>query len=35
MLDEEYKNIGMNVLDLCAKCFVGLGLWGYYAKVIV
>jgi len=35
MLDEEYKNIGMNVLDLLAKCFVGLGLWGYYAKVVV
>lgn len=35
MLDEKYKNIGMNVLDLSAKCFVGLGIWGYYAKVVV
>ena len=35
MLDEEYKNIGMNVLDLLAKCFVGLGLWGYYAKIVI
>jgi len=35
MLDEKYKNIGMNILDLLAKCFVGLGLWGYYAKIIV
>ena len=35
MLDEEYKNIGMNVLDLFAKCFVGIGIWSYYAKVII
>jgi len=35
MLNEEYKNIAMNILDCTAKCFVGLGLWGYYTKIIV
>jgi bacteriorhodopsin len=35
MLNEEYKNITMNILDCTAKCFVGLGLWGYYTKIIV
>lgn len=34
MFDETYKNIGMNVLDLIAKCFVGLGLWLYFTKLI-
>jgi bacteriorhodopsin len=34
MLGEEYKNIGMNILDLTAKCFVGLGLWAYFTKII-
>jgi bacteriorhodopsin len=35
MLNEEYKNITMNVLDCISKCFVGLGLWAYFSKVIV
>jgi len=35
MLNETYKNIGMNVLDCIAKCFVGLGLWAYFSKIIV
>jgi bacteriorhodopsin len=35
LLDEEYKNIGYNILDLIAKCFIGLGLWCYYTKIIV
>jgi hypothetical protein len=35
MLNEEYKNIAMNILDCIAKCFVGLGLWAYFSKVIV
>jgi bacteriorhodopsin len=35
MFNEEYKNIIMNVLDCTAKCFVGLGLWAYYTKIIV
>lgn len=35
MLNEEYKNIAMNILDCTAKCFVGLGLWAYYTKIIV
>ena len=34
MLTEEYKNIAMNILDLTAKCFVGLGLWAYFTKII-
>ena len=35
LLTEEYKNITMNILDLTAKCFVGLGLWAYYTRIIV
>jgi bacteriorhodopsin len=34
MLDEENKNIIMNILDLTAKCLIGLGLWVYYTKII-
>jgi len=34
MLGEEYKNIIMNVLDLKAKCLMGLFLWVYYTGVI-
>ena len=33
MLEEEYKNIGMNILDCIAKCFVGLSLWAYYSNI--
>jgi bacteriorhodopsin len=35
MLNEQYKNIAMNVLDCIAKCFVGLGLWAYFSKIVV
>ena len=35
MLNEEYKNIAMNILDCIAKCFVGVGLWAYFSKIIV
>jgi bacteriorhodopsin len=35
MFNEEYKNIAMNILDCCAKCLIGLGLWAYYAKIII
>jgi len=35
MFNENYKNIAMNILDFTAKCFVGLGLWAYYTKIIV
>jgi len=35
LLDEVSKNIALNFLDLVAKCFIGLGLWVYYTKVIV
>ncbi len=34
LLDEEYKNITMNFLDLSAKCLMGIGLWIYYTKII-
>lgn len=35
MFDEYTKNAAMNILDLTAKCLVGLGLWAYYVHVIV
>ena len=35
MFNEEYKNISMNILDCIAKCFVGLGLWAYFSKIVV
>ena len=34
MLSEEWKNIAMNILDLTAKCLIGLGLWVYYTKIV-
>jgi bacteriorhodopsin len=34
LFPEVHKNIGMNILDLIAKCFIGIGLWTYYAKII-
>lgn len=33
LLEEEGKNIAMNILDLISKCGVGLGLWAYYVKI--
>ena len=35
LLNEQYKNIAMNILDCIAKCFVGLGLWAYFSKIVV
>jgi hypothetical protein len=35
LLDEENKNIAYNVLDVTAKCLVGLGLWAYFTKTLV
>lgn len=32
---EEWKNMAMNILDCIAKCLVGIGLFLFYAKVIV
>ena len=32
MADEQTKNIGYNVLDLFAKCFVGIFFWAYFTK---
>lgn len=34
MLGESYKNIAMNILDLTAKCMIGLGLWVYYTHIV-
>jgi bacteriorhodopsin len=34
-LQEETKNLCFNVLDICSKCLVGIGLWIYYTRVIV
>jgi bacteriorhodopsin len=34
LFDEETKNVIMNVLDLFAKCLIGLGLWVYYVHII-
>jgi bacteriorhodopsin len=34
MFGEEFKNISMNILDFIAKCFVGLGLWAYFTRII-
>ena len=28
------KNVCMNILDLIAKCLIGIGLWIYYSKII-
>jgi bacteriorhodopsin len=35
LLDEEHKNMAYNVLDVSSKCFVGLGLWAYFTKIMV
>lgn len=32
---EDIKNIGFNILDLFAKCLVGIFFWMYFAKVLV
>jgi hypothetical protein len=32
--EEEQKNITYNYLDLTSKCFIGIGLWIYYTKII-
>lgn len=34
LLDEELKQISTNVLDLIAKCLIGLGLWAYYTHIV-
>ena len=34
LLDDENKNITYNILDVTAKCFVGLGLWAYFTKIL-
>ena len=34
LFDDQTKNIAMNILDLFAKCLIGLGLWVYYVHII-
>jgi bacteriorhodopsin len=34
LLNDEYKNIMLNILDCIAKCLVGLGLWAYYSDIV-
>lgn len=34
LFSEVYKNVCMNILDLIAKCLIGIGLWIYYSKII-
>ena len=34
LLDEELKQISINILDLIAKCFIGIGLWAYYTHIL-
>ena len=34
LFSEEYKNIFTNILDLIAKCLVGLSMWAFYVKII-
>jgi len=34
LFDNETKNIAMNILDLFAKCLIGLGLWVYYVRIV-
>jgi hypothetical protein len=34
LLGESYKNIAMNLLDMTAKCVIGLGLWVYYTHIV-
>tara|TARA_B100000674_G_scaffold495808_1_gene524260 strand:- start:2113 stop:2895 length:783 start_codon:yes stop_codon:yes gene_type:complete len=34
LADEKIKNVGYNILDLFAKCFVGIFFWAYFTKVI-
>jgi bacteriorhodopsin len=34
LFDEEYKNMITNILDLTAKCLIGLSLWVYYTNII-
>jgi bacteriorhodopsin len=32
-MDEVAKNVAFNILDLFAKCFVGIFFWAYYTQV--
>ena len=35
LTDDVSKNVGMNILDCCSKCFIGLLFWAYFSKIIV
>jgi len=34
LLEQEWKNFVMNILDLTAKGIVGIGMWMYFIQVI-
>jgi bacteriorhodopsin len=34
LFEEEAKQISVNILDLIAKCFIGIGLWAYYTHIL-
>jgi len=33
LMEEQSRNIGYNILDLCSKCFVGIYFWAYFTKI--
>lgn len=33
MMDNQFRNVGYNILDLLSKCFVGIFFWAYFTKV--
>tara|TARA_Y100000991_G_C21857238_1_gene299345 strand:+ start:29 stop:760 length:732 start_codon:yes stop_codon:yes gene_type:complete len=33
MFDNQFRNVGYNILDLLSKCFVGIFFWAYFTKV--
>ena len=35
LMKNEFRNVGYNVLDLFAKCFVGLYFWATFTKIFI
>ena len=33
LMEQTYRNVGYNLLDLCSKCFVGIYFWAYFTKI--
>jgi bacteriorhodopsin len=34
-MEQKYRNIGYNILDLFSKCFVGIYFWAYFTKIFI